>query len=126
MQVVGLKAMGDLEELRATQGTVRQAQERADVVLRQAADDSKELGVVSSDLGWVKQTVTAAEARAGEQARMLADVRSELGSLQQRHATVASGTAADKVLAAGTDCGRARPACVPPLLHRRPARARPV
>ena len=88
------KVTGDLQVL-------RNAQERADVVLRVADDDSRQLRAMQSEHALIKQTVTAADLRAGEQTRMLTDVRSELSALRERHATLASGTAADHVPAVG-------------------------
>jgi len=75
---------GDVEALRSSP-----------VAMKQVAADSKDLGVVRSELKFVKQTLQAAEARAGDHGRMLTDVRSELGALQQRHATLASSAAAE-------------------------------
>ena len=99
------KVTGDLQVL-------RNAQERADVVLRVADDDSRQLRAMQSEHALIKQTVTAADLRAGEQTRMLTDVRSELSALRERHATLASGTAADHVPAVG-GLKRAALVCTP-------------
>lgn len=90
------RAAEDVAGLRSSMGTVKQAQERGEHVLRQAVDDSRALGLAVSELGHFKVIQTAAEARAAEQGRVLDDARGELGALQQRQAALVSDAAAYK------------------------------
>ena len=75
------KAQSDIATLHSSMGTVRQAQERGEHVLRQATDDSRALGLAVSELGHVKQSVQLQQVVSTEQGRVLTDARGEPGSL---------------------------------------------
>jgi hypothetical protein len=90
------RAQSDLATLHSSMGTVRQAQERGEHVLRQATDDSRALGLAVSELGHVKQSVQLQQVVSAEQGRVLTDARGELGELQQRQAALVNDAAAYK------------------------------
>ena len=90
------RAQSDVAALHGSVSTVRQAQERSEYVLRQAAEDSRALGLAVSELGHVKQSVQLQQVVNTEQTRVLTDARSELGELQQRQAALVNDAAAYK------------------------------
>ena len=87
------RAQSDIAALHGSVSTVRQAQERSEYVLRQAAEDSRALGLAVSELGHVKQSVQLQQVVNTEQTRVLTDARGELGELQQRQVTATLGPA---------------------------------
>ena len=75
------KAQSDIATLHGSLGTMRQAQERGEHVLRQATDDSRALGLAVSELGHLKHSVQQQQVVSTEQGRVLTDARGEPGSL---------------------------------------------